>query len=113
MTSLRFQIFPYSKLYLCSLPIRDDVYVIHYILSINSKRKIKFSEYWCTHEEQLSLMSATVRRANIIPASSVPCESTFSVAGYIRRKERSSLSPVAIKHSLVLKDRKKLKLIQK
>ncbi|CAF3879758.1 unnamed protein product, partial [Rotaria magnacalcarata] len=81
-----------------------------YISSINSYQNIKFSNFWSIHEKQLSVMSCVVRRISIIPASPVPCESTFSVAGYIRRKERYSLSSQAMRYSIVLKDRHKLSL---
>ncbi|CAF3586880.1 unnamed protein product [Rotaria socialis] len=83
-----------------------------YMSSINISKKIKFSHYWSDYEHRLPLMSGVVRRVSIIPASSVPCESTFSIAGYIRRKERCSLSANAIRYSLVLKDSHKLELLR-
>ncbi|CAM4807921.1 unnamed protein product, partial [Rotaria magnacalcarata] len=81
-----------------------------YISSVNTDKQLMFASFWFNQEKRLPLMSSVVRRINIIPASSVPCESTFSVAGYIRRKERCSLSPQAIRYSMVLKDRHKLAL---
>ena len=53
-------------------------------------------------------MSKVVQRTMNIPGSSVPCESTFSIAGYIRRKERCSLSSAAMRYSMVLKDSARL-----
>ena len=84
-----------------------DEEIGYYIFSINTEQ-VKFSAFWSSQEERLPIMSSVVRRISIIPASSVPCESTFSIAGYIRRKERCSWSPRAIRYSLVLKDRHKL-----
>ena len=83
-----------------------------YVSFVNGKKQVKFDHFWTDYEKHLPLMSAVVRRVNIIPASAVPCESTFSVAGYIRRKQRSSLSSTALRYSLVLKDRHKLELLK-
>ena len=38
---------------------------------------------------------------NIIPASSVPSEVSFSIANYIERKERSRLAPKTLEMSMV------------
>lgn len=94
-----------------SLSIDEEIG--YYISSINTNPEIKFSRFWTNNEKKIPIMSAIVRRISIIPASSVPCESMFSVAGYIRRKERCSLSPRTIKYSLVLKDRQKLALFDR
>ena len=83
-----------------------------YISSIGTYQNIKFSSFWSNHEKRLPIMSSVARRISIIPASSVPCESTFSVAGYLRRKERYSLSSQAMRYSLVLKDHHKLPLFE-
>ncbi|CAF4047465.1 unnamed protein product [Rotaria magnacalcarata] len=91
-----------------SLSIDEEIG--YYISSINTNPEMKFSRFWTENEKKLPIMSAIVRRTNIIPATSVPCESMFSIAGYVRRKERCSLSSRAIKYSLVLKDRQKLEL---
>ncbi|CAF3438375.1 unnamed protein product, partial [Rotaria sp. Silwood2] len=84
-----------------------------YMSSINVEQPMKLSHYWSAQESRLPLMSAIVRRISIIPSSAVPCESTFSIAGYIRRKQRCSLSTSAIRYSLVLKDYHKLELLHK
>ena len=85
-----------------------DEEIEYYISSINTEQQVKFSSFWSSQEERLLIMSSVVCRISIIPASSVPCESTFSIAGSIHRKERCSLSPRAMRYSLVLKDRHKL-----
>lgn len=89
-----------------------DEEIGYYISSINVQQNIKFANFWSSHEKRLPVMSSVVRRISIIPASSVPCESTFSIAGYLRRKERCSLSSQAMRYSLVLKDRHKLSLFE-
>ena len=58
---------------------------------------------------QLALLA---KKLNIISASSVPSESQFSIAGYINRKERSSLSTANFRYSMCLKDKYKLESIE-
>jgi hypothetical protein len=50
-----------------------------------------------------------VRYYGVIPATSVPSESAFSVAGYINRKERSSMAPATLKRSMFVKSYLQLK----
>ena len=49
------------------------------------------------------MLASLVRKYLIIPASSVSSESAFSVANFIQRKERSTLSSKALKKSIILK----------
>ena len=83
-----------------------------YTSSINVQNPPKFSEFWFQHEKSLPLMSAVVRRVKITPVSSVPCESTFSIAGYIKRIERCSLDEKTTRYSMVLKDHHKLQMLK-
>jgi hypothetical protein len=63
-----------------------------------------FEEFWIAHETELPQLAALVRSFNIRPASSVPSESLFSVAAYVNRKQRCSLSPDALRYSMILRD---------
>lgn len=83
----------------------------YYISSI--QRESSFASFWTGQHLKLPLMAAVAHRISNIPATSVPSESSFSVAGYIARKQRSCLSSDAIRYSLVLKDRHRLKRLQK
>ena len=85
-----------------------DEEIGYFISSIDLADGIGFSTFWTNHEKRLPMMSAVVRRIMNIPATSVPCESTFSIVGYIRRKERCALSSEAIRYSMVLKDSERL-----
>ncbi|CAF1428545.1 unnamed protein product [Adineta steineri] len=60
-----------------------------------------FAEYWLQKEEILPQLLQFAKRYNCIPASSVPSESAFSLAGHVHRKARSSLSSTAIRYSMV------------
>lgn len=82
-----------------------------YVSSI--QKTCSFATFWTENQVKLPLMAAVVRHISNVPATSVPSESSFSVAGYIARKQRSSLSSDAIRYSLVLKYRHHLKLLQK
>jgi hypothetical protein len=63
-----------------------------------------FSQYWLNHKANLSQLLQFVKRYNCIPATSVLCESKFSIAGYIQRKTRSSLSSSALRYTMVLRE---------
>ena len=91
------------------ISISDEI--LFYKSAVNSK-KHKFNEFWLTHHAKLPQLSSLVKRINIIPASSVPSESKFSIAGYINRKERSSLSTSNLRYSMCLNDKHKLENIE-
>ena len=69
------------------------------------KNEYSFSSFWRKYEKFLPLLSKMARRYGSIPASSVPSESSFSIAGYSARKIRSSLSGKNLKYSMFLKNK--------
>ena len=73
-----------------------------------AKSSDDFQEFWAAHHEQLPRLSKLVRRTNIIPATSISSEALFSVASYLNRKQRSSLSSKTLRYLLVLKNRRVL-----
>ena len=64
----------------------------------------KFEDYWLEYGSKHPILSKLVNYFNSISATSVPSESSFSFANYISRKERASLSPEALRYSMVLKN---------
>ncbi len=64
-----------------------------------------FSAFWCLYEKQFPRLAKLVRRINVIPATSVSSESLFSVASFLQRKQRASLSSTTLRYLLVLKNR--------
>ena len=66
------------------------------------------SAYWRDHERKLPKLSSLVRKYGMIQASSVASESAFSIANYIQRKERSSLSAKNLRYSIFLRDMPKI-----
>jgi hypothetical protein len=63
-----------------------------------------FEELWRTYQMELPCLTALVRCYNIRPSSSVASESLFSVAAYVNRKQRCSLSPETLMYSMILRD---------
>ena len=61
----------------------------------------KFQVFWKHNQSTLPRLASLVRRYNIYAATSVASDSTFSVAGYLNREQRSSLSPTAMRYSVV------------
>ncbi len=66
------------------------------------------SAYWRDHEQKLPKLSSLVRKYGMIQASSVASESAFSIANYIQRKERSSLSAENLRYSIFLREMPKI-----
>lgn len=89
------------------LTIKEEL--AHYIYSINESEN-SFSEYWKQKQKIIPLLSSQVRKYCAIPASSVASESSFSIANYIQRKERSSLSSRNSRYSIILKQMSKVKI---
>ena len=69
-----------------------------------AKDKDDFQNFWMTNGKVLPRLSNLVRTVNVIPATSISSEALFSVANYINRKQRSSLSSKTIRYLLVLKN---------
>jgi hypothetical protein len=66
------------------------------------------TKYWSEHEQALPKLSSLVRKYCMIQASSVASESAFSIANYIQRKERSSLSAENLRYSIFLREMPKI-----
>lgn len=66
-----------------------------------------FSQYWCANKDRLPILSSFVRKYNIMCATSIDCESAFSVAAYLHRKSRSALAPSTLRYSMILREQVK------
>lgn len=73
-----------------------------YISSIDENTD--FHTFWNTIGRQLPTLSRLVRRFCIMTATSVASESAFSIAGYLQRKQRASLSPATLRYCMLLRD---------
>ena len=69
-----------------------------------SKPMEDFQTYWNEKQSALPILSSYARRYNCIPTTSVASESAFSVAGYIDRKQRASLSTTTLRYLMLLKE---------
>ena len=74
-----------------------------------AKSAANFEEFWFLHQDHFPRLSNLVRTINVIPATSVASESLFSVANFLQRKQRSSMSSTTLRYLLVLKNRHVLK----
>ena len=72
-----------------------------------------FQPFWNTHQSLFPRLAQLVRRYGIVPATSIASEAAFSIAAFIQRKQRSSLSPLTLQYSMVLKDRRLLDKVAK
>lgn len=71
--------------------------------AVVSDRRVKPLEWWKTHWEEYPTLSILARDWLAVPASSVPCESLFSIAGNTITANRNRLSPDTAKALLCLK----------
>ncbi|CAF1298723.1 unnamed protein product [Adineta steineri] len=62
-----------------------------------------FQTYWNENKNRLPILSSYARRYNCVPTTSTASESAFSVAGYIDRKQRASLSTTTLRYLMLLK----------
>ncbi|CAF4085958.1 unnamed protein product [Rotaria magnacalcarata] len=79
--------------------------IAHYMATNNFYAT--FSQYWSSNKDHLPILSSFVRHYNIMCATSIDCESAFSIAGFIHRKNRSSLAPSTLRYSMILRDQNK------
>ena len=68
------------------------------------ENSFSFSEFWNQYKIQYPNLHNKLIRTNIIPATSVPSESCFSISGYVQRKERSRLSPKHLRFLMLSKN---------
>lgn len=61
--------------------------------------------FWNSHGRTLKFLSMLARKHLIVPSTSVPSESTFSMASFIGRKERSRLIPENLCTLVFLRDK--------
>ncbi|CAF1189192.1 unnamed protein product [Rotaria sp. Silwood1] len=76
-----------------------------YVTTISSYQS--FSQYWYEKKDCLPILSSIVRKYNIMCSTSIDCESSFSIAGFVQRKNRSSLSPSTLRYSMLLREQNK------
>ena len=83
-----------------SRSIKEEI--IFYINKV--KNPIRFQDFWIENESEIPHLANLVRSFNIRPVTSVASESLFSMAGYVNRKQRCSLSPDMLRYSMLLLD---------
>ncbi len=70
-----------------------------------------FSDFWRQNHSSMPKLTSLVVSTSIIQASSVPVESTFSVSGYVQRKERHNLSSKNLRFTMLARETNKVKEI--
>jgi hypothetical protein len=72
------------------------------------KAKYRFSTFWKLHANELPFLTKYVQHFGCVAATSVASESAFSVAGYVKRKNRCSLAATTVKKTMIMKNWQKL-----
>ena len=85
-----------------SRPLAIDDELVLFSQSVQSFNS-DFSSFWINHRARFFRLHRIAQRINIIPATSVPSKSIFSIAGFIARKQRTSLPSTSLRYLMVLK----------
>ncbi|CAF0834218.1 unnamed protein product [Adineta steineri] len=80
------------------------------ITDVNNPKPHDPFAFWNLHSNKLKFLSSLARKNLIIPSTSVPSESTFSVAAYLGRKERNRLTSENLCMLVFLKDKINLEM---
>ena len=75
--------------------------------------KTDFSTFRLKNKNNFFQLCEQAIKVNTMCATSVPCETSFSFAGYIQRKERIRLSADSLRYQLILKQLQKILEIEK
>ena len=88
-----------------------DLKLIHSFFKKIKVFQIKFREFWMYNKKFLPKLFKMAKRYCFICSTSVASECAFSVAGFINRKERSSLKPRTLRFLILTKQVEKLSKI--
>lgn len=88
-----------------TLSIKDEI--SQYNLLVNEESN-DFENFWDEKKELLPKLLKLVKKYSIIPGSSIASESAFSIANFIQRKERSSLSSKNLRLTILLREKEKI-----
>jgi hypothetical protein len=69
------------------------------------KNEFTCASFWQLHSQSMPQLAFLARKYLCISASSVPCESTFSISNYVLRKNRLALTSKNIRYTMFLKDK--------
>ena len=75
--------------------------------------KDDFKDFWLKFKSICLTLFNEAIKVNTMCATSVACESCFSIAGYIQRKQRNKLSNDSLRYQLISKQHKKILEIEK
>ena len=67
-----------------------------------------FQQFWKKNHQKIPILAKRCIAVSIAPLTSVPSESSFSVAGHVNRKERSRLDPETLTLTMLLKGKNKV-----
>ena len=82
------------------LTIKDE---LNFFTNAMRNNKLDLCTFYHTNHPNIPILSDLARKFCISPATNVPSESKFIVAGYLNRKQRVRLSPKLLKYTMVLK----------
>ena len=97
---------------LSNRPVGVDLEMATFLNLVRDHELINFQIFWKDHSRTLPRLSQLARRYNVIPATSVYLEQTFSVAGAIKNVRRASMSSLSLRSLVVLKKKKNIEKLR-
>ncbi|CAF1397078.1 unnamed protein product [Rotaria sp. Silwood1] len=93
-------------------PITPDLEMAAFLNLVRDNELMNFQLFWKTNCRALPRLSQLVRRYNVVPATSVYLEQTFSVAGAIKNLRRASMSSLSLRSLMILKKKNNIEKIR-
>ncbi|CAF4264814.1 unnamed protein product, partial [Rotaria magnacalcarata] len=84
-------------------PVTVDLEMATFLNLIRDNEMINFQTFWKSNYRNLPRLSQLARRYNVVPATSIYLEQTFSVAGAVKNIRRASLSSLSLRSLMILK----------
>ncbi|CAF5197698.1 unnamed protein product [Rotaria magnacalcarata] len=93
-------------------PVTVDLEMATFLNLIRDNEMINFQTFWKSNYRNLPRLSQLARRYNVVPATSVYLEQTFSVAGAVKNIRRASLSSLSLRSLMILKKKNKIEKLR-
>jgi len=97
---------------LSNQPVSVDLEIATFLNLIRDNQMIKFQTFWKNNSRVLPRLSQLARRYNVIPATALYSEQTFSVASGIKNIRRASMSSLSLRSLMILKKKKNIEKLR-
>jgi hypothetical protein len=93
-------------------PVTVNLEMATFLNLIRDNELINFQTFWKSNYSALPRLSQLARRCNVVPATSVYLEQTFSVASAVKNIRRASLSSLSLRSLMILKKKNNIEKLR-